>query len=72
MIVGANNYSPLRAVAINLYKSAGIRVIRVHHPHAKIFSKFSEIIFYPAKNWHNQKMHIFDCLWFLSEFLTTF
>ena len=39
---------------------------------ASSHQKNSEINFCPAKIWHNQKMHIFDYLWFSSEFLTIF
>jgi hypothetical protein len=48
------------------YRNLHFRLIASSH------QKNSEIKISSAKIWHNQKMHIFARLWFLSEFLTIF
>ena len=61
-----DNFFRLSTACVAKRQNLHFRLIASSH------QKNSEIIFYPAKIWHKQKMHIFARLWFSSEFFTIF
>lgn len=66
----AGAHSPHKSRGLGRFRwPAANGMVRTHSfpPHCILTSKKSEINFYPAKIWHNQKMHLFDCLWFSSD-----